>query len=228
MHRVHGQVNREVATSCGEPDEVRAPGRAARSTPPPAAAGEASRVVWVAVSAPNSGTVVEAAQSRAGSIETKCTARVSPGCGTFDVEGTGLRIEERELAHLTDTRSFSLRTLPAKQSSVNTSRTVPGRDTWRRAARPPKVQAYCSGVGLKAQDRAGRAMASSSRHVEGRAGRAVIPTREPEAQRPGGSGRAARRTEGPVGPYGTGSPTVRRAQGKSDPVGYQRPVSAPA
>ena len=36
-------------------------------------------VVCVAVSAPNSGTVVEAAQSRAGSMETKCTARVSPG-----------------------------------------------------------------------------------------------------------------------------------------------------
>ncbi len=36
-------------------------------------------VVCVEVSAPNSGTVVEAAQSRAGSMSTKCTARVSPG-----------------------------------------------------------------------------------------------------------------------------------------------------
>ncbi len=36
-------------------------------------------MVCVDVSAPNSGTVVEAAQSRAGSIETKCTATVSPG-----------------------------------------------------------------------------------------------------------------------------------------------------
>jgi hypothetical protein len=36
-------------------------------------------VVWVALSAPNSGTVVEAAQSRDGSIETKWTASVSPG-----------------------------------------------------------------------------------------------------------------------------------------------------
>ena len=33
----------------------------------------------VDVSAPNSGTVVDAAQSRLGSIDTKCTARVSPG-----------------------------------------------------------------------------------------------------------------------------------------------------
>ncbi len=33
----------------------------------------------VEVSAPNSGTVVDAAQSRAGSSETKCTATVSPG-----------------------------------------------------------------------------------------------------------------------------------------------------
>lgn len=36
-------------------------------------------VVCVEVSAPNSGTVVDAAQSRAGSTETKCTATVSPG-----------------------------------------------------------------------------------------------------------------------------------------------------
>ncbi len=35
-------------------------------------------VVWVEVSAPNSGTVDDAPQSRAGSIETKCTAMVSP------------------------------------------------------------------------------------------------------------------------------------------------------
>lgn len=36
-------------------------------------------VVVVDVSAPNSGTVVDAAQSRAGSTDTKCTATVSPG-----------------------------------------------------------------------------------------------------------------------------------------------------
>lgn len=36
-------------------------------------------VAWVEVSAPNRGTVVDAAQSRAGRIDTKCTARVSPG-----------------------------------------------------------------------------------------------------------------------------------------------------
>ena len=36
-------------------------------------------VVWVEVSAPKSGMVVDAAQSRDGSIDTKCTARVSPG-----------------------------------------------------------------------------------------------------------------------------------------------------
>jgi hypothetical protein len=38
-----------------------------------------SAVAWVADSAPNSGTVVDAPQSRAGSIEMKCTASVSPG-----------------------------------------------------------------------------------------------------------------------------------------------------
>jgi hypothetical protein len=38
-----------------------------------------SAVAWVPVSAPKNGTVVEAPQSRAGSIEMKCTASVSPG-----------------------------------------------------------------------------------------------------------------------------------------------------
>ncbi len=38
-----------------------------------------SAVAWVPVSAPKNGTVVEAPQSRAGSIEMKCTAMVSPG-----------------------------------------------------------------------------------------------------------------------------------------------------
>ena len=43
--------------------------------------GSCSRAVaWVADSAPNSGTVVDAPQSLAGSIEMKWTARVSPGC----------------------------------------------------------------------------------------------------------------------------------------------------
>ena len=38
-----------------------------------------SAVAWVAVSAPNSGTVEEAAQSREGSMDTKWIATVSPG-----------------------------------------------------------------------------------------------------------------------------------------------------
>jgi hypothetical protein len=36
-------------------------------------------VTWVEVRAPNSGIVEDAAQSRDGSMETKWTARVSPG-----------------------------------------------------------------------------------------------------------------------------------------------------
>jgi hypothetical protein len=36
-------------------------------------------VAWVALSAPNSGTVVDAPQSLAGSMDTKWTASVSPG-----------------------------------------------------------------------------------------------------------------------------------------------------
>ena len=38
-----------------------------------------SAVRCVPVSAPNSGTVVDAAHGRAGSMDTKCTATVSPG-----------------------------------------------------------------------------------------------------------------------------------------------------
>ena len=75
-------------------------------------------VVWVAVRAPNSGTVVDTAQSRAGSIETKWTASVSPG-SAFPrrmVRVWGLRNGNWQTLL---TRSFSLFTFPAKQSSVN-------------------------------------------------------------------------------------------------------------
>ena len=78
VHRVQRQVHREVAVPGGEPA-----GPALRSNCQiqiSSGSGSCSRAVaWVAVSAPKNGTVVDAAQSRAGSIETKCTASVSPG-----------------------------------------------------------------------------------------------------------------------------------------------------
>lgn len=97
-------------------------------------------VVWVEVSAPKSGTVVDAAQSRAGSTDTKCTATVSPGSAPSMWKGPvcGLR---KGNSQTSDTRSFSDRTRPAKQSSVNRSRTVPGAMRATGAA-PPNVQAY--------------------------------------------------------------------------------------
>ncbi len=96
-------------------------------------------VVCVEVSAPKRGTVVEAAQSRAGSIDTKCTATVSPGSApsTWNGPVCGLRNGN---SHTSDTRSFSDRTRPAKQSSVNRSRTVPGAMRATGGA-PPNVQA---------------------------------------------------------------------------------------
>lgn len=50
-------------------------------------------VLWVAVSAPKCGKVLEIPQSRAGAISTKCTARVSPGSAPTTAIGpvTGLR-----------------------------------------------------------------------------------------------------------------------------------------
>ena len=50
-------------------------------------------VVWVAVSAPKWGNVDDTAQSRAGSMETKWTASVSPGSApsTWNGPVTGLR-----------------------------------------------------------------------------------------------------------------------------------------
>ena len=102
-------------------------------------------VRWVEVSAPNSGTVVEAAQSRLGSIEMKWTARVSPGSAPSTKNGPvcGLRNGKSQT---TETRSSRLRTLPAKQSSVHSSSTAPGR-TVRTGGAPPKVQANSVGSG---------------------------------------------------------------------------------
>lgn len=83
--------------------------------------------------------MVEAAQSAAGSIDTKCTATVSPGSAPSTWKGPvcGLRNGN---SHTSDTRSFSDRTRPAKQSSVNRSRTVPGAMRATGGA-PPNVQA---------------------------------------------------------------------------------------
>jgi hypothetical protein len=102
-------------------------------------------VVWVVVSAPNSGMVVDAAQSRDGSIETKWTASVSPGSApsmwkgpvSGFTNGTSMTCE---------TRSSTPRTLPAKASSLQSSSTVPGL-TRRTGATPPKVHASSCGSG---------------------------------------------------------------------------------
>src|SRR6266540_621454 len=104
-------------------------------------------VVWVALSAPNSGTVVEAAQSRDGSIDTKCTARVSPGSAPSTWNGPVWGFTKRK-SITRETTSSGPRTLPPKASSVQTSSTVPGR-TLATGLTPPKVQANCDGSGRK-------------------------------------------------------------------------------
>ena len=94
-------------------------------------------VRWVEVSAPNRGTVVDAAQSRAGSIDTKCTASVSPGSAPSTWNGPVCGFTNGN-SITRDTRSPVPRTRPAKQSSVNSSSTVPGA-TRAAGAVPPNV-----------------------------------------------------------------------------------------
>ena len=82
-------------------------------------------MTWVEVSAPKSGMVVDAAQSRDGSIETKCTARVSPGSAPSTWNGPVKGFTNGN-SMTCDTRSSTPRTLPAKASSLHSSSTVPG------------------------------------------------------------------------------------------------------
>jgi hypothetical protein len=102
--------------------------------------------VWcVEVSEPNSGMVVEAAQSRDGSMETKCTASVSPGSAPSTRNGPVCGFTKGNSITL-DTRSSGPRTLPPKASSVHSSNTVPG-FTERTGFTPPNVQANSDGSG---------------------------------------------------------------------------------
>src|ERR1700761_2359674 len=103
-----------------------------------------SAVRCVPVSAPNSGTVVDAAQSRAGLSDTKCTATVSPGSAPSIQKGPVCGLSPVMFSLLT--RSSADVTRPAKQSSVYRSSTHGVRSRMTGAA-PPKVQAYSPGPG---------------------------------------------------------------------------------
>jgi hypothetical protein len=103
-------------------------------------------VTWVVVSAPNSGIVLDAAQSRDGSIETKWTARVSPGSAPSTWNGPVRGFTNGKSITL-ETRSSVVRTLPANASSVHSSSTVPG-VTRRTGATPPNVQDSSSAPGV--------------------------------------------------------------------------------
>src|SRR2546430_871287 len=99
----------------------------------------------VEVSAPNRGTVVDAAQSRAGSIDTKCTATVSPGSAPSTWNGPVCGFTNGN-STTSETRSPVPRTRPAKQSSVNSSSTVPGAIRATGGA-PPKVHTNSPAAG---------------------------------------------------------------------------------
>ena len=98
----------------------------------------------VPVSAPNSGTVVDAAQSRAGVMDTKCTATVSPGSAPSIQKGPVCGLSPVMFSR--DTRSLADWTRPAKQSSVYRSSAHGVRSRMTGAA-PPKVQAYSPAPG---------------------------------------------------------------------------------
>src|SRR5690349_2437689 len=102
-------------------------------------------VCEVEVSAPKCGNVLDTAQSRAGSMAAKCSASVSPGSAPSTWNGplTGFRYGN---CTTVVGRSPGPRTLPPKQSSVDTRRTSPGL-TRATAGRPPKVYANSSAVG---------------------------------------------------------------------------------
>ena len=103
-------------------------------------------VARVVVSEPNSGIVVEAAQSLDGSMETKWTARVSPGSAPSMKNGPVCGFTNGN-SITRETRSSGPRTFPPKASSVQTSSTVPGRIR-RTGGTPPKVQANSLGSGV--------------------------------------------------------------------------------
>src|ERR1700722_12616114 len=107
--------------------------------------GSRSRAVGgVPVRAPDSGTAVDAAQSRAGVMETKCTATVSPGSAPSIQKGPVCGLSPVMFRLLT--RSLADWTAPAKQSSVYRSSAHGVRSRMTGAA-PPKVQAYSPAPG---------------------------------------------------------------------------------
>ena len=91
----------------------------------------------VEVSAPNNGNVVETAQSLDGSIETKCSASVSPGSAPSTKNGPVCGLKA---VIFFEGRSSTVSTRPAKQSSVQTSSTSPGL-TFITGSTPPNVHA---------------------------------------------------------------------------------------
>ena len=112
------------------------------------------------MSDPNSGTVVDAAQSRAGSIDTKCTARVSPGSAPSTWNGPVCGFTSF-MFRTSDGRSVVRCSRPEKASSVQSFSAVPGLIRWVGAT-PPKVQAYWSGEGRNSTTSTGEIVSGSA------------------------------------------------------------------
>src|SRR3989454_9713119 len=99
----------------------------------------------VELSAPNNGTVVEAAHSREGSMDTKCTASVSPGSAPSMKNGPVCGFTNGHWMTLLTT-SPGPRTWPPKASSVQSSTMSPG-STFMTGGTPPNVQENSSARG---------------------------------------------------------------------------------
>src|SRR2546428_10550290 len=102
-------------------------------------------VLGVPVNDPKNGMVLEAAQSLDGSMDTKCSASVSPGSAPSTSNGPVCGFTNGNWITF-ETRSSGPRTFPPKASSVQSSSTVPGL-TLRTGLTPPNVQANSEGSG---------------------------------------------------------------------------------
>ena len=96
-----------------------------------------SAVVGVATREPNSGMFADTPQANRGSMETKCTASVSPGSApsTWNGPVCGLRYAG---SHTWETTSEAERTRPPKQSNVHVDNAEPGAMD-ATASTPPNV-----------------------------------------------------------------------------------------
>ena len=144
VHGCQRQLDAQVAPARLEQDGA-APGRAGRSRSARAAAPAAVRCGRCRSAHRRAGSVVDAAQSRAGVRSTRCSASVSPGSAPSTKNGPVCGLTSA-MSSTSDGRSVGRRRRPENASSVHNLSTVPGLIRCVGAT-PPKVHAYCPGSG---------------------------------------------------------------------------------